>query len=382
MKHLRHLHACAVHAYALILGFLAGAHKKIIGAKIMNDTMKLLGILVIGLVIGAGATLIVAPPSGDQTYTITTAGSTTVYPLSQEWAVQFHADYPLITVNPSTGGSGLGQSQIADSLIDIGASSSYPKEDYRTANPDIEIIPVSADALGIVANPAVNGSTFQMDCDMAVAIFQGNVTTWEDFESIFNVNVDASGSINVYVRSDASGTTATFAKWLETADENTNANGAEYEWGLGHSEVVAWPGTHSSVDGNPGVASGVEGDDQGIGYVGLAFMEDLTAVDLYNPGIGNYVTPSLENALKALPDEITDPGQNLMNSNNTGAYPIARLLYYLVNPDNLHWYTIAYLNWVLVQGQQYISTVGYIPISGTSAATYALSVVATLTPSA
>jgi ABC-type phosphate transport system substrate-binding protein len=83
-----------------------------------------------------------------------------------------------------------------------------------------------------------------------------------------------------------------------------------------------------------------------------------------------------------LPDEITDPGQNLMNSNNTGAYPIARLLYYLVNPDNLQWYTIAYLNWVLVQGQRYISSVGYVPISGTSAATYALSVVAALTPSA
>ncbi|MHA3964722.1 MAG: PstS family phosphate ABC transporter substrate-binding protein [Candidatus Thorarchaeota archaeon SMTZ1-45] len=382
MKHLRQLRACVIHAYALILGFLAGAGRKINGAKNMNNTMKLLGYLVIGLVIGTGATLIIAPPSGSQTYTITTAGSTTVYPLSQEWAVQFHADYPSISVNPSTGGSGLGQSQIADGLIDIGASSSYPDEVYRTANPDVEIIPVSADALGIVANPTVNGSIFKMDCDMAVAIFQGNITTWEDFESTFNVNVDATGSINVYVRSDASGTTATFAKWLETADENTNANGAEYEWGLGHSEVVSWPGTHSSVDGNPGVASGVQGDVQGIGYVGLAFMDVLTAIDLYNPGVGDYVTPSLENALKALPDEITDPGQNLMNSNNTGAYPIARLLYYLVNPSNLYWYTIAYLNWVLVQGQQYISTVGYVPISGTSAATYAIGVVAALSPSA
>ncbi|MFW9835800.1 MAG: PstS family phosphate ABC transporter substrate-binding protein [Candidatus Thorarchaeota archaeon] len=346
----------------------------------MNDTMKFLVFLVIGLVVGAGATLIVAPPASSQTYTITTAGSTTVYPLSQEWAVQFSADYPSISVSPSTGGSGLGQSQIADGLIDIGASSSYPDETYRSTNLDVEIIPVSADALGIVANPAVNGSIFKMDCDMAVAIFQGNITIWEDFESTFNVIVDATGPINVYVRSDASGTTATFAKWLETADENTNANAAEYEWGLGHSEVVSWPGTHSSVDGNPGVASGVEGDTKGIGYVGLAFMEDLTPVDLYNPGIGDYVTPSIENALKALPEEITDPGQNLMNSNKTGAYPIARLLYYLVNLDNLHWYTIVYLNWVLVQGQQYISTVGYVPISGTSAITYALSVVTALSP--
>jgi phosphate transport system substrate-binding protein len=348
----------------------------------MNNVLKILGFLVIGLVIGAGGTLIATSPIASQTSTITTAGSTTIYPLSQEWAVQFHADYPLITVNPSTGGSGLGQSQIADGLIDIGASSSYPSESYRTANPNIEIIPISADALGIVANPSVNGSSFKMDCDMAVAVFQGNITTWEEFESTFNVIVEATGSINVYVRSDASGTTATFTKWLETADESTNANGAEYEWGLGSSEVVAWPATLSSVDGNPGVASGVKSDSQGIGYVGLAFMEDLTPIDLLNPGNGEYVTPSRENALKALPSDITDPGQNLMNSNTTGAYPIARLLYYLIKPSNLYWYTIAYLNWVLVQGQQYISVVGYVPISGTSAVTYALAIVASLTPSA
>jgi phosphate transport system substrate-binding protein len=347
----------------------------------MNNNTKVIVALLVGLVVGAGGITLVSVPSGDSTYAINTAGSTTVYPLSQEWATQFHDDFPTIIVNPSTGGSGLGQSQIADGLIDIGASSSYPKEDYRTANPTIEIIPISADALGIVVNPDVNGSTFKMDCDMAVAIFQGNVTTWESFESTFSVTIQATGTIEVYARSDASGTTATFAKWLETADDNTNSNGAEYEWGLGHSEVVSWPATVSAVEGNPGVASGVLGESQGIGYVGLAFMDDLVAADLYNPTTEEYVTPSVENALKALPDTLSDPGQNLMNSNNTGAYPIARLLYYLANPTNLHWYTITYLNWVLVQGQQYISNVGYVPIDGTSAVEYALSVVGSLSPS-
>ncbi len=351
------------------------------GSLVMNNNTKVIAALLVGLFVGAGGMALVSVPSGTTTYAINTAGSTTVYPLSQEWATRFHDDFPTISVNPSTGGSGLGQSQIADGLIDIGASSSYPKEDYRTAHPTIEIIPISADALGIVVNPDVNGSAFKMDCDMAVAIFQGNVTTWEGFESTFSVTVQASGDIEVYARSDASGTTATFAKWLETADDNTNSNSAEYEWGLGHSEVVSWPATFSAVDGNPGVASGVLGDSQGIGYVGLAFMEDLVAADLYNPTTGEYVTPSVENALKALPATLSDPGQNLMNSDNAGAYPIARLLYYLVNPSNLHWYTIVYLNWVLVQGQQYISNVGYVPIDGTSAAEYALSVVGSLSPS-
>ncbi|TFG27547.1 PstS family phosphate ABC transporter substrate-binding protein [Candidatus Thorarchaeota archaeon] len=347
----------------------------------MNNTTKIVFAFIVGILIGVGGLhLIGVPSSGSNIHTLSTAGSTTVFPLSQEWATQFHEAFPSIIVNPSTGGSGLGQSQVASQLIDIGASSSYPDLDFRTAHTDVKIIPVSADALGIVTNPTVNGSIFKMDCDMAVAIFQGNITTWEDFETTFNVIVAASGAIHVYVRADASGTTATFASWLETADENINSNSAEYEWGLGHKETVSWPSSHSAVDGNPGVASGVLSDNQGIGYVGLAFIEGLTPVQLYNPRINIYIEPTLENALRALPDELLNPGQNLMNSNNTDSYPIARLLYYLVNENNIHWYTIVYLNWVLVQGQQFISDVGYVPISGTSAATYALSVVSTLLP--
>jgi phosphate transport system substrate-binding protein len=347
----------------------------------MNDNVKLLAILIVGVIIGAGAMSLAGPTGGGpSTYTITTAGSTTVFPLSQAWATEFHDDFPVMTVNPSTGGSGLGQSQIADALIDIGASSSYPDETYRTTNTQVKIIPVSADALGIVVNPAVNASGFKMDCDMAVAVFQGNITTWEVFESTFNVAVDATGEIGVYVRSDASGTTATFGKWLETADDTANAY-ANYTWGLGDSETVSWPAGFSAVDGNPNVASGVSSDTAGIGYVGLAFMTGLTPVDLWNPTVGEFVTPSLENALKALPDTLSDPGANLMNSANAEAYPIARLLYYLVNEDNLAWYVISYLNWVLTQGQQYIAGVGYVPIDGTSAMVYAQSVVADLTPS-
>ncbi len=350
----------------------------------MTDSkMSIIVGIIIGLLLGAGAMWVLNPGSGvgAETYTISTAGSTTVYPLSQEWASQFHADMPSFTVTPGTGGSGLGQSQVADGLIDIGATSSYPSSTYRTENPHVEIIPVSADALGIVVNPSVNGSIFKMDCDMAVAVFQRNVTTWEDFETIFGVTIQQTGAINVYVRSDASGTTATFAEWLEKADENTNPNGAEFEWKLGKKETVSWIAGTNAVEGNPGVASGVKNDENGIGYVGLKFMEDLTQVTLYNPGNEEWVEPTLENALNALPETLSDPGANLMNSDRDSAYPIARLLFYMVNKNNLRWQTLTYLYWVLSIGQQYISEVGYVPISGTSAMAYSLEAVGSLAPS-
>jgi ABC-type phosphate transport system substrate-binding protein len=338
--------------------------------------------LIIGILLGAGGLIFISPPPGGGVQdTVTTAGSSTVYPLSQIWATEFSVVFPSLTVNPSTGGSGLGQSLVAEALIDIGASSSFPKQEYIDGNPDVEILPVSADALGVVVNEGVNGSVFKMDCDMVVAVFQRNVTSWAEFSTVFGVSVEQTGTIDVFVRSDASGTTATFAKWLETSDENTNTNGAEYEWLLGHEEALSFPAGVNAVDGNPGVASGVEGDQSAIGYVGLAFMGDLVPADLYNPGNGEWIRPSIANAVKAIPSNLTTPGQNIMNSEIEGAYPIARLLFYLVNRNHLSATTIMFVTWCLVQGQRFISIVGYVPINGTAAQIYSLEILKSLLPS-
>jgi ABC-type phosphate transport system substrate-binding protein len=336
-------------------------------------------VLIIGIILGAGGLLFISPTAGGGiSATVTTAGSTTVYPLSQIWATYFPVDVPGLSLNPSSGGSGLGQSLVSQGLIDVGASSSFPKQEYIDSNPSVEILPISADALAVIVNKAVNGSVFKMDSDMTVAIFQRNVTTWEDFASTFGVSIAQIGPINVYVRSDASGTTATFAKWLETADANINANGQEYDWRLGHEEALSFPAGVNSVDGNPSVSSGVLSDDHGIGYVSLAFLEGAVAADLYNPGNGQWIAPSVQNAIKAIPTNFTNPGQDIMNSAIAGAYPIARVLYYLVNRNYLRSYTVTFLSWCLLQGQTHVHEVGYVPINGTSAQQYSLNVVAGL----
>lgn len=350
--------------------------------SIWKHKSSLLTGLIIGILLGAGGLIFISPPPGGGVQgTITTAGSSTVYPLSQTWATEFNVIFPGLTVHPNSGGSGLGQSLVGQALIDIGASSSYPEQEYIDENPDVEILPVSADGLGIVVNDGLNGSTFKLDCDMVVAVFQRNITTWADFSTVFGVSVQQTGTIRVFVRSDASGTTATLAKWLETADENINANGAEYEWYLGHEEALSFPAGVNAVDGNPGVASGVDGDQLAIGYVGLAFLGDLVAVDLYNPGNGEWVTPSVANAVRAIPSNLTTPGQNIMNSVIEGAYPVARLLFYLVNRNHLSEDTITFVTWCLVQGQKFVSVVGYVPINGTAAQSYSLTIMSNLSPS-
>ncbi len=337
--------------------------------------------LIIGIILGAGGLIFISPTQGGGiNAVITTAGSTTVYPLSQIWATYFPTDIPGLSLDPSSGGSGLGQSLVSQGLIDIGASSSYPKSSYIIENPSVEVLPIAADALAIIVNPGVNGTQFKMDCDMVVAVFQRNITTWEDFASTFGVSIVQTGPINVFVRSDASGTTATFAKWLETANQNINANGAEYEWKLGHEEALSFPAGVNSVDGNPSVSSGVLSDDHGIGYVSLAFMEGAVVVDLYNFGNNQWVTPSIADAIKAIPTNLTSPSQEIMNSGIDGAYPIARLLFYLVNRSYLRTYTITFLSWCLLQGQIHVPEVGYVPINGTSAQEFSLNIITDLIP--
>jgi phosphate transport system substrate-binding protein len=348
------------------------------------SSKSLLAGLVIGLLIGAGAVYLAGPALGiggaAQTYTLTSSGSTTVLPLSQEWASVIGDYYPNFIFNPNGGGSGQGQSDIAAGVVDIGASSSYPGQDWRTANPNIKILPISADALSIVVNTAVNGSVMHMDVDEACAIFARNITTWEQFESTFGVTVQATGDIHVYARADASGTTATFAKWLLTYDSYANPH-ANYTWGYGDRESIDWAAGVNSVQGNPGVATGVKNDANGIGYVGLAFTEGLTPAWLLNPSLGQYIEPTEENALNALPKTITDAGVNLFNSAQAEAYPIARLIFYLISPTNVKWYTIAFLSWCLSVGQTYIAGVGYLPIEGSSAGVYANSIIASMQPS-
>lgn len=329
-----------------------------------------------GLIVGTALGFFLAPRGVPPTFRITTAGSTTIYPLSTKWAGEYKALFPGVQVQVSAGGSGLGQTQVAEGIVDIGASSSYPSASYRTGNPTVKIVPVAADAIAIIGHSDVNGTAgLKLTRNQVISIFNGTITTWEAFETAWGLAVAATGTINVYVRSDASGTTATLTKWLQ----------AGVGWSLGSSESVSWPGLPSfhAVEGNPGVKSGVQSQAGSIGYVGLAFLTGVTAVVVYNQGNSQWVTPSADAAKMAIPAGIPDPGVSLMDSNTTGAYPIVRLLFYLVNTQYLRESARAFIRWCVTTGQDtgWIRTdVGYLEIAGTGAQTLALSILDSLAP--
>ena len=354
--------------------------------------------LIIGLLIGLPIGFFIAPQAPPAGVNLKTAGSTTVYPLSVAWSSQyFSSTNGFVKVEVSAGGSGYGRTSAVQGSVDFGAASSYkdPIEYGASSNEQILTIPVAADALAVVCNPAVNSSGLSFTREWLIPIFQGNITTWEDLETEFGISIDATGSIQVYHRSEASGTTATFTGWLERGEYST------YNWTLGDDELINWPSgpTIHGAEGNPAVANGVASDTNGIGYVGLAFTEGLAAAVLLNEGNGEWVEATPETAKTAIPASPLPPF-NIMDSNTPGAYPIARLIYYLVNtnppttsflrtqygilpPYGVRSDTVAFLNWALSEtGGQRIEIireeVGYLEITGTGALTYSQNLVNSL----
>ena len=341
----------------------------------LKSTELIVGLLV-GLLVGTALGFYLAPHGVAPTLRVTTAGSTTIYPLSTKWAGEYKAVFSSVQVQVSAGGSGVGQTQVAEGIIDIGASSSYPSSSYIADNPTVRIIPMAADALAIIARSDVNGTAgLKLTRSQVISILNGSITTWEAFEAAWGVSVAATGTINVYVRSDASGTTATLTKWLSLG----------LGWSLGSSESISWPGLPNfhAVEGNPGVKSGVQGQAGSIGYVGLAFTTGVTAAVLFNQGNSEWVSPSPDAAKMAIPSSMVNPGVSLMDSNKTGAYPIVRLLFYLVNTLFLRQSAYDFIRWCLTTGQDpsWVRTdVGYLEIAGTGAETLAMSILASLSP--
>ncbi len=345
--------------------------------------------MIIGLLIGAPLGWYFSPHGTPPSTILKTTGSNTIFPLSQKWAEEYHAQFPSVQIDVAGGGSGQGQTSVALGIVDFGASSSYPSYNYRIANPGVRIIPVAADALAIICNNAVNSTGMKLTRMQVIAIFNGSITTWEDFETTFSVSVEATGLIEVFVRSEASGTTATFGAWLSV---ETYPNGTRY-WTLGSQETISWPGQANfhGVEGNDGVKAGVDSNGNAIGYVGLAFTDGVIKCDLWNPGNNAWVTPSFESAKLAIPAPMTNASASLFDSPTVGAYPVARLLFYLVNTDpavypvyhGVRQSTVGFLFWALNTGQNpdWIRVnVGYLEITGTGAYDYSMDIIGGITP--
>jgi phosphate transport system substrate-binding protein len=202
--------------------------------------------------------------------------------------------------------------------------------------------------------------TLQLSPSTLAKIFTGSITTWNDPA----IAADNSGvtlpstKITVAVRSDGSGTTSNFSKYLAAA--------APTDFTLTAGDTVAWPSAQAGK-GNAGVAQIVKDTPGAIGYVDLsdALATSLTTASVKNKD-GKFVAPTLDGATAALAgatvkDDLT---YSALNTAGADAYPITAATYVLVytTPASNANAIRGWLTYLLTDGQDLANQVDFAPL--------------------
>jgi phosphate transport system substrate-binding protein len=305
--------------------------------------------------------------TGDSAFTgvgLTGAGATFPDPIYEQWFQQFRAIEPDAKINYQAIGSGGGIEQFTAQTVDFGASDAPLQQDEIAALPS-DYIEVPTVLGGVVFAYNVSGldSGLKLDGETAANIFLGKITKWND-PAIANLNPDMNlpdTPISVVHRSDESGTTFVFTSWLSSQSK-------DWESQVGADKAVDWP-VGTGGDGNDGVAAAISQTEGALGYLSYDFAvtANLGIADVARAD-GTYVTPSLDSISAAgggLTLPIT-PDTNVLNSDASGAYPIASTTYLLLYKDmsdaDKAQTLFDFVTWALTTGQQSTSQVNYSPL--------------------
>src|SRR5512143_2696766 len=213
-----------------------------------------------------------APALSAGSITLNGAGATFPDPIYTEWRFAYQYVDPSVTINYQAIGSGGGKKAIVDGTVDFAGSDSLLTTEYTaTTKGQLQMFPTLAGAIVPIFNlaPEVT-TTLTLDGPTLAGIYLDKITKWNDPAiAALNPGVNLPDKpITVVHRSDGSGTTEGFTKYLAKVSD-------DWKNGPGAGQSVQWPadkaGTGIGGKGNPGVAAAVQNTPYSIGYVESAY---------------------------------------------------------------------------------------------------------------
>lgn len=218
---------------------------------------------------------------------VTGAGSSFFFPIASKWATEYNKQTK-VTVNYQSIGSSAGIKQIDAKTVTFGATDAPVKPEDLEKKGQVQF-PVIVG--GIVA--AVNlkeVDNLVLTTDIIAKIYMEKIKRWNDKE-IADLNPKAKLPdlpIIKIRRSDGSGTTWNFTKYLSEAN-------ADWKKNYGHGSTIEWVGGAIGAKGNEGVAANVMQTNGSIGYVEYAFAKTngLTVADMIGTD-GKKVSPGIK----------------------------------------------------------------------------------------
>ena len=236
--------------------------------------------------------------SGD----VITAGSSTVFPLSERMAELFQQEGYTGNITVDSIGSGAGFERFCKTgETDVSNASRAIKDSEVEACAALGRTPiefrVGTDALAVVVSSS-NDFVTALTKEQLGKIFIGEYTTWDQVDPAYPAE-----AILVYSPGADSGTFDYFVEAV-VAPLTPNADG-KADVALGEEALLGLEGAQFSEDDNV-LVQGVEGSPYAIGYFGFAYYVE-------NQG-----------ALKALAIDDVEPNQASVDD---GTYPLARPLF-------------------------------------------------------
>ena len=279
-------------------------------------------------------------PEGELSGEISLSGAFALYPLAVQWASEFQKLHPGVKIDVSAGGAGKGVTDAIAGVVDFGMVSRELSEaeiqrgavGFAVAK-DAVVPTINAN------NPTINDlKKHGITRDNFVALWiKGAKKTWGQVAGTSNAT-----PIVVYTRSDACGAAETWAQYLGGKQEDLNG---------------------TAVFGDPGLAAAIQKDVNGLGLNNIGYAYD-TKSGKPNPGIA--VVPIDINNNGKIDDEeyFYDTKADIVKAIADGRYPSppARDLYLVSNGVPTNPVVVAFLEYILTEGQKENGPQGYIEI--------------------
>ena len=273
--------------------------------------------------------------------TISISGAFALYPMMTVWAEEFTKLHPNVQFDVQGGGAGKGMTDTITGAVDIGMISRDIKPEEESQG--IFWVPVTKDAVFPIIsaeNPVANqilakGITQETFNKIYIT---GEITTWGEVAGDPSITEE----IHIFTRSDAAGAAEQWAKYA-------GGKAQEDLQGIG-------------VNGEPSMVDTVIKDPLGVGYGNLNSIFNLSSGELI-PGI---IIPPLDinGNGQADADEVYKVKQDAFDAVANGKYPSPPARFEnLATKGKPTSVTLAFITWILTDGQQFLESAGYVPLT-------------------
>ncbi|MBC7671132.1 MAG: phosphate ABC transporter substrate-binding protein PstS [Polaromonas sp.] len=299
---------------------------------------------------------------------LTGAGATFPNPLYSKWFSEY-ATKTGVRINYQPIGSGGGIRQLSENTVDFGATDAPMSDEElgKARSGAILHVPTALGAVVVTYNLPTITAPLNLSGDVIAAIFQGQVTRWNDARIAALNNGVALPATDILVvhRSDGSGTSFVFTDYLSKVS-------AAWAKAPGKGKDVQWP-VGLGAKGNEGVAGQVKQSPGAIGYIELAYASQNKLPTAHVKNVqGEFVAPSIASvtaaaagASSALP-ATTDYRISIVNAPGAGVYPIASftwIILYQKQADAAKGKLLVdFLKWALTDGQAMEAPLDYAPL--------------------